>query len=180
MRSHWAFVLLGQNNTGKSTLQRNLVNQLCGKHFKKLHSNRVHKITHPQLSTVVGDMFVMGRSIQEQARFSCVRDYFERGGYQPADICILSSHSGSDNLSDVADFIKELRRDVFNVAGVFFENNTYEDLRNLSELAWDERIWLSNNHIANVRGPDDAKLKVRLQSISNRFQDFLIRRSAIW
>lgn len=180
MHSYWAFVFIGANNSGKSTVQRNLVNQICSQNYKHLPTNQIYNVTNNQLSKVAQTIFVMGRSIQEQSTYSCVCDFFESRDFKYADICILSSHSGSADMPDVADFIKEARRQIYNVAGVFFGNNTYEDLQNLAELDWDERLWLPNDWIPNAQGKGKSNVNKQLQMISNQFQDFLIRRSATW
>ena len=39
MLSHWAYLLVGENNTGKTTFQRKLVNTLCQKNYKNLRYN---------------------------------------------------------------------------------------------------------------------------------------------
>ncbi len=48
MFSRWAYVLIGNNNTGKTSFQRHLLAALCDVHYKRLETNIVINISHPR------------------------------------------------------------------------------------------------------------------------------------
>ena len=41
MLSYWAYILIGDNDTGKTGFQKYLVSELCGRRYKRLRRNLV-------------------------------------------------------------------------------------------------------------------------------------------
>src|ERR1039458_4265016 len=53
MFSYWAYVLIGNDKTGKTSFQRNLVSHLCGKRYTRLPKRRYYNVAGIFLSNAV-------------------------------------------------------------------------------------------------------------------------------
>src|SRR6266478_589014 len=77
MFSHWAYILIGQNDTGKTTFQRHIAFHLCGVRYSRLPSNVVNTITHPRCPKGLKTLFTSNRSFQEKKSiYKSVENYF--------------------------------------------------------------------------------------------------------
>lgn len=172
MFSSWAYILIGNNNTGKTSFQRNLVEELCGVHYKKLPRNIVKTISHPRTPRKLKTIFTSNRSYQELKReYKTVGDYFAKH-FKGADICILSSHSDPASLSDVEEMIHHLKLRCYNVAGVFWSNGYDSGAETISLLPWQERLWIDNPPLAKKE-----RVAAQLTSVAREFSELLIARS---
>ena len=63
--SKWTFILIGNNATGKTTLQRRLVELLSGRVYDRLPSNTAYNLTDFAFLRKCRRFFVAGRSYQE-------------------------------------------------------------------------------------------------------------------
>lgn len=144
MFSNWAYVLIGDNNTGKTSFQRFLVQALCQKSYKRLPKNTIKEIRHPRAPQKLKTLFTANRSFQEmRVSYLSPKNYF-KNFFIDADICILSSHSHGSSVGDVEAIIDELKRRGYNVAGVFWSNEFGEAASAISALPWQERLWIDN------------------------------------
>jgi len=169
MFSYWAYILVGRNDTGKTSFQRNLVYLLCGVRYSRLACNVQRTIKHPHFPKGIETLSVSNRSYQEkESKYKSVANYFSRH-FKEADLCFLSSHSRQD---DVTEMIQELRRRYYNVAGVFWSNSDGEREREIAGLSWDEVLWIQNPELTNSAEIDD-----QLSRISREFSEMLITRA---
>ena len=80
--SKWTFILIGNDETGKTTIQKALVELLNGTAYERLHSNRTYEVTHQYFLRKCHKFFVAGRSYQELKdkpdQYTSVEEYFER------------------------------------------------------------------------------------------------------
>ena len=78
MFSSWAYILIGNNDTGKTSFQRNLVSHLCGKAYTRLPTNTVKYITHPRAPQGFTKIFTCNRSFQEKlSEYKSIHFYFK-------------------------------------------------------------------------------------------------------
>jgi hypothetical protein len=178
VRSKWLFVLLGRDKTGKTELQKRLVELLNGRSYKKLPSNQVRDITHPYLMRKVRKLFVGGASYQEQLNkgdYSSVGDYFSLIGRADSDVdlAIISAHL---DLKVVQEIIAAAHRRFWNTCGVFLSNAVLKQrskASDISEFAWDERWFLDN-------APSEQMWQHQIEQAANVFVQMLIERTRGW
>ena len=172
MISHWAYILIGNDKTGKTNFQKYLINNLCDLEYERLHCNLRFEICHPRIPHGVKTISLMNRSYQEKDYESV--DVFFAKHFQDADICILSSHVKDDSANDIEEMTIHLKRRAKNVAAVFFSNGFNNDAQNISLLEWDERLFLQNDLV------DQEMIPAQLNRLADDFSDFLINRSVHW
>ncbi|MFC7052846.1 hypothetical protein ACFQI3_09130 [Hansschlegelia quercus] len=174
MFKYWAYVLIGNNAVGKTTIQKELALRLCSiDKFSRFDSNQNYKISNTSMPSSARHIFMMGRSFDEQ---NTTASTFFRNNFHPSDIAILSFHAQTSNTTEIIDTIRHLRRFHYNVSGVFFQNNQYGQTRDLAELDWDERLWIENPPLKESEDlTEDAYYQLR--AIGARFATFLIKRS---
>lgn len=173
MFSHWVYILIGNDNTGKTSFQRYLLWHLCGQRYTRLQRNIVQSISHPRAPKGLSTIFTCNRSFQEKrSEYKSVENYF-RHFFQEEDIGILSSHT-HESKNEVAQMIRELRRRCYNVAGVFWSNAFDDDAREIALLTWDEVLWVENPQLT-----DKQEIKAQLDQIAEHFSEFLIARASI-
>src|ERR1035441_879580 len=92
-QARWIFVLIGNNNSGKTTFQKHLVWLLADvDRYDKLHCNLTFPIKHPHLIRKIETISIGNRSIQEKLdAYISVDEYFQKH-FEPADICFVSTH----------------------------------------------------------------------------------------
>ncbi len=140
-----AYILIGDDRTGKTTFQKYLILYLCGiDKFNKLNTNLIHSINHYESPRKLKTMFTINRSIQEKMNeYKTVKNYFENY-FKEADICILSSHSHDNCINDIREMIDILNGKYFNVEVVFFTNHLNSYTQEISQLNWDKRNLIEN------------------------------------
>lgn len=175
MFSYWAYVLIGNNNSGKTGFQRHLVSELGGQPIKsKLSTNLETRITHPRMPRAVETLSTMNRSYQEKIGvYGSVQEFFENH-FQPAEICILASHSHDPAKQQLTEMIRELRLQFYNVAAVFFSNSNEDEAAEISLLNWDERLWINN-----PKAGTDEEIDSQLRRLAGEFAQMLIARAAV-
>lgn len=174
MLSYWAYVLIGNNNTGKTTFQRFLQSQLCDIHYQKLPRNLLSNVSQPRMPLGVETLWTMNRSYQEMSGdYGNVANFFKKG-FKDADICILSSHANRGNINHVQEMIHQLRLRAYNVAAVFMSNGYNQHAEQMSLLDWDERLWLENPATRS-----ENQIERRIGRLASEFTQFLIARAAI-
>ena len=174
MLSKWAYVLIGNNDTGKTGFQRFLVSELCNRQYERLPRNLLSDITHPRMPRRVATLSTMNRSYQEKIpEYGDVANFF-RSYFQEADICILSSHAHAPANDQLRETIRELRLRAYNVAAVFFNNGYNADAAEISILDWDDRLWLDNPAAGT-----EAAVRSQIEQLANEFAHLLVARAAL-
>jgi hypothetical protein len=172
--SYWAYILIGDNDTGKTSFQKYLVSDLCNQQYERLPRNLLTDISHPRMSRGAATLSTMNRSYQEKiTEYGDVAGFFQ-GHFEEADICILSSHAQVPAISDLREMIRELRLRAYNVAAVFFSNGYSDDAAQISLLDWDERLWLDN-----PPADTDADIQAQIERLAREFTQLLIARAVI-
>ena len=172
MFSNWIYILVADDQSGKTTFQKRLIFYLCGYEYDRLPSNVSHKIMWPKCAQGMPSVFMMGRSLQERD-YQNPAHYFENHLKEEDPVCILSSHAtGCEN--DVQGMIHEARKRLYNVGGVFFENN-YDVVghEKLAFLDWDERLWIANPAV------DDDAWQYQIENEAKKFAEFLMARAQV-
>lgn len=172
MFSNWAYVLVGDNNTGKTSFQRFLVEALCQESYARLPRNIVKEIRHPRAPKKLNTLFTANRSYQEKrAEYVSPKNYI-KSFFKDADICILSSHSHGSSIQDVQVMLDELRLRAYNVAGVFWSNDYGVDARAISALSWQERLWIENPRLQN-----EEAIATQIKRQAYEFAEMLVARA---
>jgi hypothetical protein len=168
-----AFILIGDDKTGKTTFQKYLIWYLCGvDKFTKLNTNLVHDIKHPESPRKLRTLFTINRSIQEKmSEYGDVKNYFNKY-FRDADICILSSHSHGNCINDTQLMIEILHSKYYNVESVFFTNHLNTQTEEISKLNWDKRNIIDNPL-------DDENWETQIKSGAEKFGDLIIRYSKL-
>ena len=144
MQTRWLYILIGNNNSGKTTLQKKIIRLLCGIDYTKLPTNEIFPVNHMDASRRLETLFTANRSFQEKrSEYKTIKEYFLKH-FVEASAAIISSHSHSAR-DEIEEMIQEGKRRFYNVAGVFLSNTIDDEIRELSAtLNWDERIYLEN------------------------------------
>ena len=147
MISKWAYILIGDDRTDKTTFQKHLIWDLCGiDRMTKLNTNLVHQITHRDAPRKIKTLFTINRSVQERmGDYKSVDNYFN-SHFKNADIVILSSHTGGTNdLAEIQQMIDELKKRYYNVNSVFFSNHLNPRTEQVAQMDWHEKIMINND-----------------------------------
>lgn len=181
MYKHWAYILVGDNNSGKTSFQKNLIYYLCKlDKSRRLNTNEFYDVRDRKMPASIRHAFFMNRSIQEKmSTYKTVENFFSKY-FQAKEICFLSSHAHGHSINDIEKMISLLKYDCYNVAGVFFSNAWTQDAQEISRnLPWNEVIWLDNpkttdqtvidQQIKRLAKDFRRNLRVRSQSAFGRF-----------
>lgn len=169
---HWAYILIGDNDTGKTSFQRNLVGSLCNEHYERLPRNVVKSVRHPRAPKRFQTVFTCNRSYQEKlGEYKTVENYFNNF-FEDADVCFLSSHAHGGSINHVEQMIHELHRRCYNVGGIFWSNGFSSEAEQISLLPWQERIWIENPPLTN-----QDKIRQQLADIAREFAETLVSRA---
>lgn len=144
MQTRWLFILIGNDKTGKTKLQKGIIKQLCGLDYTRLDTNVLFNITNLDAPRRLATLFTANRSFQEKrGEYGTVKDYFAKY-FKEASAAIISSHSQSAQ-TEIEEMIQEGKKRFYNVTGVFFSNAIDDEVRDISSaLNWDERVYLDN------------------------------------
>lgn len=140
-----AYILIGDDLTGKTTFQKYLILKLCNiDKFTKLNTNLIHHIDHLESPRKLKTLFTINRSIQEKMdEYESVENYFENY-FKDADVCILSSHSHGQCINEIEKMLDILKGKYYNVEAVFFSNHLNHATSEISKLKWDSRNIIEN------------------------------------
>jgi hypothetical protein len=173
MHSYWAYILVGDDRTGKTSFQKHLIAYLCEKTYERLDCNLCFDIVHPRMPRGVATLSAMNRSFSEKIQhYKDVSTFFSEY-FEEADVCILSSHAQDPSVRYIRDMIRELKLKAYNVAVVFFSNSYDESASNISLLDWDERLWIDNGPIKA-----EDEIQEQLAQRAKAFGDLLISRAS--
>ena len=173
IKSKMLFVLIGDDKTGKTTLQKLLIEKLTDKGwYEKLPTNQKYNIIHPEIKRKYQTISFANRSIQEKlADYLDVDNYF-KSFFTDADIAFVSSHLIE---SDVKLIIENGRSLFFNVIGVFWSNSIPNPInRNISALDWNERLVIENPF-----SDDEKQIDYQLNRIAENFVTLIANRTSI-
>lgn len=172
MFSSWAYILIGDNNTGKTSFQKFLIEALCQQTYTRLPRNSVLEINHPRAPKKLNTLFTANRSYQEKrGEYISPKNYI-KSFFKDADICILSSHSHGSSVDEVQVMIDELKLRAYNVAGVFWSNDFGLDSKKISSLAWQERFYIENPLLE-----DEELISNQIKKQAFEFSEMLIARA---
>ena len=167
------FILIGDDRTGKTILQKCLLDKLCGYGYERLPVNVCFDIKHPEIKRKYQNISFGNRSFQEKIEeYKSVDEYFS-DYFKDADIAFISSHLVEN---DVKLMIENGMKRFYNVIGVFFSNsiyNNYQDNSKISLLGWCERL-IVDNPITS-----DEKIDRQLDNIADNIVCLLINRTGI-
>jgi hypothetical protein len=166
------YILIGDDLTGKTTFQKNLIFHLCGLEKIRLDTNLTNNINHPESPRKLKTLFTMNRSIQEKmGEYKSVENYFINY-FEDADICILSSHSHGNSINDITQMINIMTSKYYNVEAVFFTNHLNSFTSEISKLNWNGRVIIQNP-------VNPAKWEVQINNGALKFSELIIRYSKL-
>jgi hypothetical protein len=175
--SRWLFVLIGQNDSGKTSFQRHLIDYLCDRLYVKLPRDTAFEVRHPRAPRNFATIACANRSYQEKrAENGTVENYILRV-VPDADVTLVASHAGPGDISDVQDVLRFGRRRGYNMAAVFFENALSNTTADIAELNWQERLLVRNPPVKDGSGREE-KIQEQLRLAAVQFGDLLIARTA--
>ena len=173
MFSNWAYIHIGDNNTGKTSFQRYIVEALCGERYSRLPRNIVKPIIHPRAPKRLVDLFTANRSFQEKRDEYKTVDNYLKAFFKDADICILSSHSHGASAEDIKAMFAGLTQRGYNVGAVFWSNAFDSSASAISaDIPWQERFWIDNP----VRHKEEA-IQTHIQDQAFAFSEMLVARA---
>lgn len=174
IKSKQLFIFIGNDRTGKTTLQKHLIDRLCGFGYERLPVNKQFDITHPEIKRKYQSISFGSRSYQEKIQeFNTVDNYF-KNHFQPADIAFISSHL---ILSDIQQMIANGRNLFYNVNGIFWTNSIESNRivnSQISSLEWNERFV-----ITNPLSDNEQVIQRQLEQIADNIVTLIINRTSI-
>jgi hypothetical protein len=180
VRSRWLFIFVGSNATGKTTIQKILVEFIAAQSYQRLPSNTAYPIIHRYFIRKFRRLFVAGRSYQEllnQGQYTLVRKYFDLidAAGPDVDLAFAATHPDATVASQM---ISEAHKRFWNVSGVFLSNAVELQpavCADIGALDWDER-WM----IENPRSDDEEVQSRQMLSAAETILQMLIERTRGW
>jgi hypothetical protein len=174
IKSKQLFILIGDDKTGKTTLQKLLIERVCGYVYATLPVNKKFNITHQEIKRKYQDISFANRSYQEKiSDYGTIDQYFQNH-FESSDIAFISSHLVAP---DIEQMILNGKSRFYNVNAIFFSNsidsNTAANAQ-ISLLAWSERFVVSNPFTDN-----EGQMKKQLESMADSIVALLINRTSI-
>lgn len=184
MRKFWAYIFVGANDTGKSTIQKYIAYNICGHPLHKpLRMNSQFPIRHPECPSHYEKLFLMNHSIQERmSTYGTVDKFFDSPRYFKAvDICVLSTHETQFCWADIERMIYRLRYECYNISGIFFQNCWTPESRHVATFDFDEVFWIGNEPISIPEdlGKQAQHIDAQLIREAAKLSDFMIRRAKL-
>ncbi len=172
MLSKWIYVLIGNDQTGKTTFQKRVAYHLSGETYKRLPANTLLDITHEYAPKKLNNVSLINRSFQEKkGEYKNIENYFNKY-FEAADICFLSSHATSSCIAEITEIIKQAKIRKYNVGGVFFSNAENDYTQDIALLDWSERFYLENPMTNNP-----SKIDQQIDGLAWEFSEMLVRRA---
>ena len=169
----YLFVLIGNNNTGKTTFQKKLIEDFHGIAYESLKRNKAFllKTDNAELSGI--KISYINRSYQESApEYGTIENYFN-SFFNPQDVAVVSSHL---NANQVESIIEHGKRRFYNVIGVFFSNSILNEPTlnaDISALNWDERL-IVDNPFASGKDLIEKQLTAAAKSFAKRLTEKML------
>lgn len=177
--SRWLFVLIGQNDSGKTSFQKHLIEYLCDLTYTRLPRDTVFEVRHPRAPRNFATIACANRSYQEKRTDNgSVENYILRV-VPEADVTVVASHAGPGDIPDVEEMLRFGRRRGYNMVAVFFENAQSSTTSDIAELDWQERLLMRNPPVRESNGREE-KIQAQLRHAAVQFGDLLIARTAIY
>jgi hypothetical protein len=176
-QARWVFVLVGNDRTGKTSFQKQLVKLIANSDRDyRLDCNLSFLIMHPLFIRKIETISIGNRSIQEKMpdTYKSIDDYFSNH-FKDADICVISTHLA---LGDAQNIIANCHRKFYNVCAVFFSNSIEQhpqENADLSGLNWDDRLQVSNPY-----ADEESQQQTQLHASADSFVDVLVERIRAW
>lgn len=174
IKSKQLFILIGDDKTGKTILQKLLARKIADWPNKKMDTNLVFPILHPEIKRKYRNISFGNRSYQEKiGTYVSIENYF-KNYFADADIAFISSHLV---VKDAEEMIREGKKRFFNVNGVFFSNSIENDPDTnglIAQLIWDERL-----HVDNPTVQGDEKVNQQLEKIAENIVTFISNRTSV-
>jgi hypothetical protein len=183
VNSRWMFIFVGNDATGKTTIQRVIVELLHGRAYNHLPSNTSHDLTHPYFPRKCRRFFVAGRSYQEllgkgDDKYTSVEEYFEKrvdAAPPPIDLAFIASHLDETVITEM---IRQAHRRFWNVCGIFLTNSLAADPQPnavISRAHWDER-WVAENPPSDSTETQNRQLR----RVAEMIVQMIIERTRGW
>jgi hypothetical protein len=144
MLSKWVYILLGNDRTGKTTFQKEVIRNLTSQKYDRLDCNKEFGINTQIGKTQNSEIFIMNRSFQEKRDVYLNVNHYFVNFFLNKPICILSSHL---DINDISEMIMQSKKRFYNVCGVFFSNsidNNPNENADIACLDWDEKYYIEN------------------------------------
>jgi len=174
IKSKQLFIIIGDDKTGKTTLQKLLIDRLCGFGYDRLPVNKLFDITHPEIKRKYQNISFGNRSYQEKIRdYETVDNYFQNH-FQLGDIAFISSHLV---LTDIQQMMANGRNLFYNINGIFWTNSIESNRianSQISSLDWNERFVITNPHSDN-----EHIIYHQLERIADSIVSLLVNRTSI-
>jgi hypothetical protein len=174
IKSKQLFILIGDDRTGKTTLQKLLIEKICNQFYDRLPTNLRFNILHPEIKRKYENISFGNRSYQEKiGDYGMVDEYF-KNHFNPADISIISSHL---NIGQISEMIRNGKQRFYNVTGIFFSNSIEINQITNSQIAlldWDEKLVVENVITENQQFIDR-----QLNAIADNFVIFISNRAGV-
>lgn len=174
IKSRQLFVLIGDDMTGKTTIQKILIDKLCGHTYDRLPVNLRFDIIHPEIKRKYQTISFGNRSYQEKiSDYGTVDEYF-KNHFNAADISFISSHLDIVHLTDM---IRNGRQRFYNINAVFFSNSiaaSGQANSDISLLDWDERLYIQNEWT-----DEEWRMNRQLNSIAESILFFVVNRTSV-
>ena len=175
IKAKMMFVLVGDDMTGKTTLQKMLIERLTDRGwYDSLKTNLLFDIVHPEIKQKFQTISFANRSYQEKKAdyYLSVENYFV-SYFKVADIAFLASHLV---VSDLDEMIQRGKMLFYNVYGVFWTNSIDANATNyqISALNWDERFVIDN-----PVQKEEGDINAQLGDIADGFVELIINRTKI-
>ncbi len=166
------FILIGDNATGKTTIQKMLIEKITDKGwYEKLPCNLLCNIVHPEIKRKYKSISFANRSYQEKIEeYKSVEEYFENH-FSDADIAFISTHL---IVSHISQMIEYSRRWYYNVNAIFLSNSISANNSinsQISLLNWDERFIVEN--------PITENWESQLNAIAENIVTLIVNRTSI-
>ena len=169
IKSRLLFVLIGNDLTGKTSLQKKLIERIQGAIYDRLPVNKLFEIQHSEIKRKYKNVSFGNRSYQEKiGDYISVENFFQNH-FATADIAFISSHLVE---ADIRLMIEHGHRRFYNVYGVFFSNSievSNHENSQISLLNWDERLF-----IENPTSTDAETIERQLDLIADSIMYFLV------
>lgn len=152
----YMFVLIGSPGTGKTWLQKKILEECCDLEYEKLPSHCVFKIVQAKFKSIYSNIFFSGRSLQEtmgvprKVSFFSIKEYFQRI-FQEIEICFIASHVYEDDLKEI---VAQEKKRGYTVIAIFSKPRIEESsmtIEQLQSLGFDDILITNRGQLSKER-----------------------------